>query len=71
MLALPCFVSAQAAVPSLLELWLPQLQQHRGRLKLQQLVSSGEPLSHQLATLLLVALPPHCVLLNLYGESDE
>lgn len=52
----------------MLELWLPQLLQHRGRLRLQQLVSSGEGLTAALAGQLLDALPHGCVLLNLYGE---
>lgn len=52
----------------MLELWLPQLLQHRGRLRLQQLVSSGEGLTAALAGQLLDALPDGCVLLNLYGE---
>jgi non-ribosomal peptide synthetase component F len=54
-------------VPSVLQLWLPQLRHHGPRLQLQQLVSSGEALSNALAAELKAVLPPACVLLNLYG----
>jgi non-ribosomal peptide synthetase component E (peptide arylation enzyme) len=58
----------QVAVPSILQLWLPQLQLHRNNLKLLQLVSSGEGLTAVLAAQLLDALPEGCALVNLYGE---
>lgn len=58
----------QVAVPSVLELWLPQLRLHRSSLKLRQLVSSGEGLTAALAAQLLDAVPDGCVLVNLYGE---
>lgn len=58
----------QVAVPSILELWLPQLMQHRSHLSLQQLVSSGEGLTVALAAQLLEALPTGCCLVNLYGK---
>jgi non-ribosomal peptide synthetase component F len=65
-----CLVCAvlQVAVPTLLQLWLPQLLQHRDQLSLRQLVSSGEGLTAALAQDLLGALPPGCSLVNLYGE---
>jgi non-ribosomal peptide synthetase component F len=58
----------QVAVPTLLQLWLPQLRQHKGQLSLQQMVSSGEGLTAALAHDLFEALPPGCSLVNLYGE---
>jgi hypothetical protein len=62
-----CYV--QAAVPSVLQLWLPALAAAKQQLSLLQLVSSGEMLPAALAAKLLDALPHGCLLLNLYGES--
>jgi non-ribosomal peptide synthetase component F len=58
----------QAAVPSVLQLWLPALAAAKQQLSLLQLVSSGEMLPAALAEGLLGALPDGCLLLNLYGK---
>jgi non-ribosomal peptide synthetase component F len=58
----------QAAVPSVLQLWLPALAAAKQQLSLLQLVSSGEMLPAALAAQLLDALPDGCLLINLYGE---
>ncbi|WIA29628.1 hypothetical protein OEZ86_012115 [Tetradesmus obliquus] len=63
-------VTHLAAVPSVLQLWLPALAAARQQLSLLQLVSSGEMLPAALAGNLLQALPERCLLLNLYGEGD-
>ncbi len=58
----------QVSVPSILRLLLPALSAARSRLRLQLLVSSGEPLAVAVAAELQRALPPSAALLNLYGE---
>jgi non-ribosomal peptide synthetase component F len=61
----------QAAVPSVLQLWLPALAAAKQQLSLLQVVSSGEMLPVTLASELLQALPDGCLLLNLYGERPQ
>ncbi|WIA09551.1 hypothetical protein OEZ85_008946 [Tetradesmus obliquus] len=63
-------VTHLAAVPSVLQLWLPALAAARQQLSLLQLVSSGEMLPTALAGNLLQALPERCLLLNLYGSTE-
>jgi hypothetical protein len=58
------------AVPSALQLLLPQLAAARQQLALRLVVSSGEPLSWRLARQLQDALPLGCTLLNIYGSTE-
>ncbi len=58
------------AVPGALQLLLPQLGAARQRLALRLVVSSGEPLTWQLARQLQGALPLGCTLLNIYGSTE-
>ncbi|KAG2453445.1 hypothetical protein HYH02_001666 [Chlamydomonas schloesseri] len=63
-------VTHLVSVPSILRLLLPALSAARSRLRLQLLVSSGEPLAVAAAAELRRALPPGAALLNLYGSTE-
>lgn len=67
-MTLPNVIGSQVSVPSLLRWLPPALTAVSCRVSLRLLISSGEPLTWQLAVQLQGALPARCTLLNIYGK---